>query len=251
MSAIINPYVFGAFDPGETGDLSMWISGDDSLLSGLSDGDPVGGATPWTDRVTGTRTWTNPTEGNRPNFKNTSGPNGKPYIRFVAASSHFLEFSVAGSNIFTASAWTMFWVIKPDSNGVALGTEGGANIIHNNGFIGLCLFDSGGSVNKFRHYRFDGGYTGVDSTTTYSTGTWYIVEAWYDGTDLHIKVNNDTEATVAASNPSSLTNIPRMCRNTSFSGDIAEGLIYNVSKSSGDRTTIRNGLATKYAITLP
>lgn len=251
MSGLINPFIHGAFDPGETGDLTMWVSGDDPLLAGLSNNDPIGGTTPWTDRVTGTRTWTNGTPGNRPVWKNTGGPNGLPFVEFTAGSGHFLDFSDAGSNIFAASEWTMFWVMKPDSNGTTLGTEGGMNIIHNNGFIGLCLFDAGGGVNKFRHYRFDSGYVGVNSTTTYSLGTWYIVMARYDGTNLYVQVNRDTETSIAASNPSSLVNIPRMCRNTSFSGGIAEGLIYNVDKPSGDLTTIWNGLAAKYGITLP
>lgn len=254
MSAIINPFAFGAgggnggFDPTTISGCSMWVSADDPLLSGLNDGDPVGGTTPWTDRVTGTRVFSNPIVGDRP-VKKLNIVNGKPVIRFDATNDR-LEFSVPSSNIVTASAFTIFIVVKPDRNGTTSGTEAGANLLTSIGYWGIVLFDSGGGTNKFRFYRFNGGYVGVNSTTTYSTGSWYIVECWYDGTDLRIKVNNDAEATQAASNPQQLTDHPSISGATAIGSDVAEEIVANVTWNSTDRTTVREALADKYGITL-
>lgn len=255
MSAIINPFAFAGagdgFDPTTISGCSMWISADDPALAGLSDGDPVGGTTVWTDRVTGTRNFAWSIAGERPLYK-VNIVNGKPVIRFDATNDK-LEFSVASSNIVTASAFTIFVVAKPDRNGTTHGTEGGPNLLTSFGYWGVNLFDSGGSTNKFRFYRFNGGYTGTNSTTTYSTGSWYVIECWYDGTNLRIKVNNDTETSVAASNPQQLTDKPYMggsTTNSAIGSDIAEIVVANVAWNSTDRTTVREGLADKYAITL-
>lgn len=239
------PIPGGDFDPTTIAGCTMWISGDDPLLSGLSPNDPIGGATLWTDRVTGTRTWAQASAALRPTYQ-TGGANGKPYINFA---SDRLDYSVAASNIWTAGAFTIFAVVRPQSAGNASMTEAGKNIISPGGYVGVCLLSSAGN-NKFAFYRYNGGYVGVISTTTYSLNTWYIVECWYDGTNLSIKVNNDTAVVQAASNPQQLTDFPAMSYSTSIDSDLTELDTWNVSVSSGNRDIIRNGLAAKYAITL-
>ena len=213
----------------------MWVSGDDPLLSGLSLNDPV---SPWTDRITGTRTWTSAGTA-RPLFK-PSGVNGLPYLEFDA-SNDVMGFSVNVSNIVTAGAWTIVCVIRPQTNGHVLGTESGKNIFSSGGFLGLCLFDAGGVTNKFRVYRFNGGYTGVNSTTTYSLNTWYIVIAWWDGTNLNIRVRPaggalDTLASIAASNPQQLTDTPQMSWSNSMGAVLAE--LYTTDEAPADEAQV-------------
>lgn len=249
MSMIVNPFAFSMGEdpsaPYGVAGASMWIKADDPLLSGLSTNDPIGGTTPWTDLVTGTRTWTNPTSSFRPTYKENA-QNGLPSILFDTTDD-FLDFSVAGSNIFIASEFGGFLVVKPGINGSTLATEQGPNLLMNFGYIGISLFDSGGGTNKFRFYTYDGAYKGANSTTTYSVGSWYIVEYWYDG-NVHLKVNNDTETSFDAGDPQLLTNIPRLSGNVATGSEYGESIVYPFSPSSGDRLTLWSALSSKWDI---
>ena len=237
--------VISDFDPNDFG-ATMWVSGDDPLLSSLNADDPV---SPWTDRITGTRTWT-AAGTTRPLFK-PNGVNGLPYLAFDA-SNDVMGFSHNVSTIVTASEWTIAGVMRPQTNGHILGTESGKNVFSSGGFLGLCLFDAGGVTNKFRVYRFNGGYTGVNSTTTYILNTWYIVIAWWDGTNLNIRVRPaggalDTLASIAASNPQQLTDTPQMSWSNSMGADLAELFTKDTAPADEDEViAIVDGLAGKY-----
>lgn len=112
------------------------------------------------------------------------------------------------------------------------------------------LLGASGSNNKFTLFQRSGGVnTFLASTTTYSQNVWYIVECWYDGTDINIKVNNDTAATTAKGNFST-ANTPNMGQ-FGLTSDVAEQITYDVDVGSSNRTSIRNYLADKYAISIP
>lgn len=250
MSMVVNSFwqVDEPFDPNNFG-ATMWVSGDDPLLSSLNADDPVG---TWTDRITGTRTWTI-TGTARLLFK-PNGVNGLPYLQFDAVNDTF-GFSVAASNILSSGAYTIVAVVRPQSNGSEAGTEFGKNLFSPGGYVGLCLFDAtagGGVTNKFRIYRFNSGYTGVNSTTTYSTNTWYIVIAWWDGTNLNIRVRPaggalDTLASVAASNPLQLSDNPQMSWVTPSGVDIAEMFTKDEAPiDEAEVIAIADALAEKY-----
>lgn len=247
MSMLVNPFwqADEPFDPNDF-DATMWVSGDDPLLSGLSLNDPV---SPWTDRITGTREFTI-TGTARPLFK-PNGVNGLPYLEFDGTNDT-MGFSVAASNVLSAGAYTIVAVVRPQSNGSTLGTEFGKNLFSPGGYVGLCLFDSGGTTNKFRIYRFNGGYTGVNSTTTYSLNTWYIVIAWWDGTNLNVRVNGDTLASVAASNPQQLSDNPQMSWVSPAGVDIAEMFTKDEAPvDTAEVDAIFEALGDRYAITIP
>jgi len=238
----------GDFDPNDFG-ATMWISGDDPLLSALSTGAPIGGTTPWTDRISGTRIWNQGAVNSRPVWRPSgAGPASLPYVEFDGTND-FLDFDVNNSSVvLDADGYTKFIVARLHTNGSTTGTENGRNLFTSNGYMGICAFDSGGSTNKFRHYRFNGGYTGVNSTTTYALNTWYIIEIRYDNTNLYVRVNGDTETSVAASNPQQLSDVPRICGNTVFQLDLAEMVTFDAPLNSTDSTSVRNGLAGKYGL---
>jgi hypothetical protein len=241
------------FDAGDF-DATMWVSGDQSSLSGLANNDPVDH---WVDRVTGTRRWAGNSTA-RPLFK-TGGPNGLPYLQFDAINDamdyNLGGIPVAASSIMTAGAYTIVAVVRPQTDGNQNGTEFGKNIFSPAGYVGLCLFDAdagAGVTNKFRIYRFNGGYIGVDSTTTYLLNTWYIVIAWWDGTNLNIRVNKDTLTSVAASNPQQLSDPPQLSWVTPMGADIAEMFTKDEAPiDTAEVDDIFDGLAAKYALTIP
>lgn len=183
----------------------------------------------------------------------TNEINSLPIARFDDTNDlMFLEDgannSVPASNIITAGAFSFFVVIKPNHAGSTSMTENGKNIILIGGFVGLCLHLTGGN-SKFSFYRWNGSYVGATSTTTYSLGSVYVIQCRYDGTNLKIRVNNDTEVLQAASNPSSLTSTPGIGQ--ANGSDLAEVIAYNVHVSDGDSATIVSELATKWGVTLP
>lgn len=237
------------FDPTTISGCTLWISGDQDSLVATGDGNPI---EEWLDRVTGVRLFGVLGSTARPLYE-TNEINGLPVARFDATNDiMFLEDGannpVAASNIWTASAFSIFAVIKPNNAGSTSMTENGKNIVMAGGFVGLCLHLTGGN-SKFSFYRFNGGYVGATSTTTYSLGSVYVIQCRYDGTNLKIRVNNDTEVLQAASNPSSLTATPSIGQ--SNGSDLAEAITYNVHVPDGDSATIVSALADKWGAVLP
>lgn len=237
-SAGCDPTLYGA---------TSWVSGDQTSLSGLSDGDPIGASPTWVDRVTGTRNWSQGTAANRPAYHNVSGPNGKSFLTFDNTNDS-LVYSVTASSIFAASKGVVIAVVRSNRNGTTDGTEFGPNIYTNAGYVGLDLFSTGGN-NKFHFYRYNSGYIGVSSTTTYSTGTWYVVAGWYDGTNVNIRVNNDTKVSALAGNPGSLADTPNIkyITGAALNSDIAELVTINVVNET-DIATLSACYGTKYGI---
>lgn len=250
MSMLVNPFwqANEPFDPNDFG-ATMWISGDDPLLAGLSTGDPIGGTTPWTDRISGTRVWVQGAVNNRPVWR-PSGAGGAnlPYVEFDGTND-FLDFDTNNSSvILDVDGYYMVFVARVHTNGATAATEeNGLNVFTSNGYVGLRL-DNG---NKFRNYRFNGSYTGINSTTTFALNTWYIIELRYDNTNLYIRVNKDTELSVAATQPQQLSDVPRICGNAVFQLDLAEAIAIDANPTLGDRDTIVDDLAAKYIITVP
>lgn len=233
-------------DPTTIATCTEWVSADQPQWAGFSDGQAIGDAThKWEDRTGSGRWWEQSTPSARPTYRNVGGPNGKPFIEISSANS--LLFSNTGSTLFDPDGWCMFVVVNPQENGNSNGSEFGRNLYTHGGYLGLCLFDAGGGTNKFRIYRYNGGYVGVNSQTTYSIGTWYIVEAWYDGTALNIRVNGDTTQSVTVSGYGSDANVGAIYATSKY----AERMTFDSNISSGDRDSLRVSLATKYGITLP
>src|SRR5690242_8705788 len=145
------------------------------------------------------KNWTSDTSTRRPAYR-TEGdpPNGLPYISF--GNDDFLVWSNTADTIICPNAYAIFMVLRPQRAGSTNCDWSGAvpfNFNGSNGYgdINLC---KSGLDNKFRieHYIGGGATNAINSTTNFSTNTWYVLEAWYDGAFLHMRINGDTETSV-------------------------------------------------------
>jgi hypothetical protein len=211
----------------------------------------VGSSTNWIDRVTGTRNFAQGTSANRPTLHQTGGPNSKPYVSFDSTDSMAGSFN--WTSIITASAYTIFVVIRPQRNGANTSPWLCPQIIGtNNGWDGLSLHNVGAG-NKFSLWQDRGSSFGapnaasVESTTNFSQNVWYIVEAWWDGTNMNIRVNQDTVSSLAFNNPQFLSFVPSM----GMQSDIGALYVWNTNIGSTNRDTFRADLATWFGITVP
>ena len=236
-------------DPTAFSGPTLWVDGTGSSLPGLADGGAVGSSTNWIDRITGTRNFSQGTSANRPTLHQTGGPNGQPYIAYDSTDG--LDFSNTISTLISASAYSGFTVIRPQQNGVNDDAWFCPQIIGTvNGFFGLSL-QNRGSGNKFALWqdrvspspRTDS----VLSTTTYVLNTWYIIEFWWDGTNMNIRVNQDTTSSKAYNNVGSLANSP----SSGAQMDIAALYLWNTNIGSTNRDTFRAELSAWFGITVP
>lgn len=233
--------------PGPT----LWIDGTSTSLPGLADSGSVGLSTNWIDRVTGTQNFSQGTSTNQPTLHQTGGPNNKPYVSFDANDS--MVFSANWSGIITASAYTIFAVIRPQRDGANDSAWFCPQIIGTiNGWDGLSLRNTG-SGNKFSLWQDRGSGFGspnaasVESTTSFSQNVWYIVEAWWDGTNMNIRVNQDTVSSLPFNNPQFLSFVPSM----GMQSDIAALYVWNTHIGSTNRDTFRASLSSWFGITVP
>jgi hypothetical protein len=231
------------FAPDDVSGITEWVMADQSSLSGFNDGDTV---TDWLDQITGTRKWTQSTTANKPLFK-TGGANGKPYLRFADSTDQYV-FSNTLSTIYSTTAWTTFIVIRPQANGGSNQNTAPFLFSYGGGQGGINLKNDGS--NRFGVWQRSGGSDGtfLGSTSTYTQNVWYIVECWYDGTNINIKVNNDTTASTARGSAS--TSFTAGIGSNGLTSDIAERVTYNVDIGSTNRASVRQYLADKYGITL-
>ena len=230
------------FDPMSISGITEWVSGDQSSLSGLSNNDLV---STWLDRVAGIRSWS--ASGSlRPTFK-TGGPNGLPYIRFDGTDT--MSWSNTTSTIVSNTQYTMLVVLRPQQDGAADKNDAPYFFTDGGGQLGMAFKNDGS--NRFGMYQRSGGSDGpfLGSTSTYTQNVWYIVEFYYDGTNINIKVNNDTPASTARGGFSNAFT-PGIGAN-SIIYDVAERISYNVDMGSVNRTSVRDYLADKYAISIP
>lgn len=162
-----------------------------------------------------------------------------------------MDFSNSIGTLINVSAYTVFCVIRPQRDGHNDSAWFCPQIIGNvNGFFGLSLQNTGGG-NKFSIWQDRGSpnprTNSVESTTTYVQNVWYIVEAWWDGTNMNIRVNQDTVSSEAYNNIASLGNTPFM----SMQSDIAALYTWNTDIGSTDRDSFRAELSAWFGITIP
>lgn len=235
-------------DPTAFSGPTLWIDGTSTSLPGLADLGAVGSTTNWIDRVTSTRNFGQGNSSARPILHQTGGPNEKPYVAFSSGQS--VDFSNTIASIIDATAYTGFAVTRPQVNGTndsawfcpqLLGTI--------NAFWGISLRSAGG--NKFSLWQDrcapSPRTNSVESTTSYVLDTWYIVEFWWDGTNMRIKVNNDTTAALAYNNVCSLAHTPSIGAHL----DLAAMYIWNVDIGSTNRDSFRTDLSNWFGITIP
>lgn len=258
MSMSVNPFLFGT--PGGGGDCNPadfsgatgFFDGTSASLPGLADLGAVGSSTNWIDQITGTRNWSQGTGADRPILHTTGGPNGQPYLQFTD-NTDSLTFSNSISSLLTVGAYTIFVVIRPQRDGVNDNAWTCPQIIGTfNQFWGIAIRNTG-SGNKFSLWQDRSSPAprtdSVESTTTYSQNVWYIVECWWNGTNMNIKVNNDTTVSKAYNNIASLGNTPTI--GGDLTSDIAGIYTWNADIGSTNRDSFRSCLGIRFGITLP
>lgn len=182
----------------------------------------------------------------RPTYK-TNQINGFPVVSFDGSNDR-IQGALAVSNYITASAFTIFAVIKPISvngNGAnnfdaaAVFTDGG-------GFFGVTVKTS----NDFLLYQDAPNAT---ATRGFTPSSWYILEGYKDPA-LKLSLNGGTEGTAA--NPGNVGNVTGVGRIGNkyndtlwfLQADFAELVIFNRTLNSTERQTIRDGFNAMYAI---
>lgn len=216
------------FDPSSVSSLAMWEKAD--AITGISNG---GAVATWSDSSGNGRDLTQATAGNRPTYQ-TNVINGKPVVRFAAASTQY----ITNSTNFTTPV-TVIYVGKQTggSNGRVLSS------VANNWLLG---YWSGGKNQAY----FEGWVSSVGTPATDTN--WHIYSAvetgslstvYADGSQIYSNASG-----VAGPNGISVgcwaSGGPTECSNV----DIAEVLVYSSALSSGDRANIEDYLNRKYGL---
>lgn len=223
-------------------------------MTGFADGDPVGAGDPddWENLGSAGGDFTEGTVNRRPTYQ-TNEINSLPVVRFVGtplAESDRLT-SINLSSHLSVSAFTVFAVVRPTIGG---GTDGSSRYYRRPAILKeagsnfhLGLYNTTFCLNR-------NITTGpAVFTPTFTVNTWYIVELYFGSGTMSIRMNGGAEDTeTSVGNFDSLANPAQLGAGTDlgFDGDIAEIIAYNVDIGSTDRTTVRNGLAAKYNITV-
>jgi hypothetical protein len=230
-------------DPLSFSSCTEWVTADQPSLADFEEDDPVG-LDPdrhWIDRVTGTRYWHRESEARCPKLKLTGGP----YLDFTGAADRDLSWSATASTLLSFTGYTMFQVCQPRKNGA-----NGINVsLFSVSYVGIALFNDG-SGNKFRHWADSGGgsVAGTNSTTIFTLDEFYIIEAWFDGGRIYIKVNGDAETSIVKS-PASLAFNPAIMQGDEVAF-LKERITFNADIGADARAAFRTSLSTKYGIPL-
>jgi formylglycine-generating enzyme required for sulfatase activity len=258
------------FSPSTLSGLTLWLDAShnttlfdqDSGGSNPSDDDEIGRIE---DKSGNNNHFYQDTSGYRPILK-TNIKNNLDIIRFDGSDDNMIMSSGLMSDLITASGSTVFIVAKPSS----ISTNNNTNIWDNqtiltdngpwNGFFTLRSLTS--DNDKISSYAYDGIDDQV-ATITYNDpqtiiNQWVILTTKHDGSDLSITINSNSSDSNILITRDNINNIPilGMVDDTAdeefiakfFDGDLAEIVIYNVSLSSGDVSSVENYLSQKWDI---
>lgn len=180
--------------------------------------------------------------------------NGYPVYRFdhtTDAAGDFYRINANSSNIVNGTTgYTIFAVINMVDGGSPVGTSN----INSAAIIGDGGTDGWGIAIRNSNFRiFHSSPSVVEAIVAYNTSTWYLVEAWYDGTNINIDINGGTVSSTAASPPVGTGTQIRIGRTNGSAqrpnADIPLIVTYNRPLTSGERSALRFGWCNKYAIT--
>lgn len=174
----------------------------------------------------------------------TNQLNTKPIVRFDGTDD-LLTSTATLSQYISNSAATIYMVFKA----VAVGTNN-AFAYQNDGVFAdtgqYIAFGMASTGPTLQYYNYDGSDDQV--TTTFTTGTYYIVKIRHAGGNIIISVNGGSETTVASGNTQILIGTMRFgtTDNSNFAQiDVAEIIFYNTSITASTTLDYLNG---KYAI---
>jgi len=216
--------IFGQVKPTDISGIQLWLRSDSAYSKDASNN-----ILSWDDCSGNTNNATQASSSNRPKWIDNS-LNGKPVIRFDAASNQYLNF-----NQLTLSNFSFFIVFKKNlssNSGVLLGNSSSSDYIGN--WSDGNVYMGNGTVQP---------YATTGNITNYS-----YLSITYDGNNANFYLNGthkglNTGAAVCNYNQVGA----RSSTGTYLDGDIAEIIIYNTIISTSDRVAIENYLHNKYA----
>lgn len=239
--------------PGITG---WWDASDTNTLF---DADTGGGAVAADgqigrieDKSGAGRTFSQVTSGYRP-IRKAAAKNSLDVVRFDGSDDR-LDGTFQWSGIVAASAYTMLAVAKCSAASFDDDTDPVNNefiISESSGGYGAFYFRSSNLVGAMG-FPEPPGTTPDFADTAYTVGTWAVFTQTWDGTNLSIRVNGGTPASVASDDLYDFNTSVYLGRqsyaDTFFEGDLGELLTYNVALSTGDREALESYLADKWGI---
>jgi len=230
--------------PTDISGLVLWLKADEMVADGnaAADGDAV--AT-WTDHSGTSNNATQSTAANKPIYK-TNIVNGKPVIR-CNADSGTAQYMLTANNDPTNPS-TRIVVAKNTSSVAGYGYRCALDVDPTTQSM---LVTNPATTGSGTWRAYAGAYLNstVDAATTFK-----IAAAGLNGASSYIRVNGAvTSGNTGAQEATGKTSIGGSSSGdtqNSWTGDIAEVLIYNSQLTAGDAARVESYLAAKYGITL-
>lgn len=120
-----------------------------------------------------------------------------------------------------------------------------------NGFLNLSFSTRGWTLSCF-----DSAFGYVEAPIACPTGAWHLVQAWFDGSNLNISVDDGAPSTAAMVNPLTAVGIDPMWVGVNFDGTmyldakVAELMTSDVDLGATARTNIKSYCNTKFGLSL-
>lgn len=183
---------------------------------------------------------------NRPTVTTISSKN---CALLAAASSQYFDSTLAVNLILANAGWTWACIVKPTTH-TDVHTAGydkpNVGIDRTQGNVYPVTLVSVGITAG----QWAGGADRQTGAVSVSDGTAYFVMAWYDGTNLNLKVGTTLATTTASGNPVISGQFLRIgCDYTTahfIDAAIAEPIAYNTALNSTDRATLESYLRGQY-----
>jgi hypothetical protein len=167
--------------------------------------------------------------------------NGAPNNRYLSRAS-------AISSYLTASAWTYYWAGRINSV-----STNNASVFYNNDCLWTDTLNSyagvfARSAGFISAYHWDTTQKKAEAPIT--LGVFVIVTAWYDGTNLNIRVNNGTTYSGPAGNIGNLSGTMLMGKQASLysNADYRAEAFYKAAHNSTLQTQNYNFLKARHSI---
>lgn len=224
--------------PGAFPGLALWL--DAKQITGLASG---GTLTTWVDVSGAGHHATQATLASRPTYQ-AAAVNGQPGVRFDGSNDYL---NLAGTVISGSQARTVLVVARPTSGG-------------NRGFVDLgngSTTGRGFMLSPEYGVRVNGGNSLWNPAATLGTSALFIVQlngtttntlsGWLDGAALNVTSQTSTTVTTTGSGiVGGWAATP--VGSTSYSGDIAEIVVYNRALSVAERQSLEQYLTGKYGL---
>ncbi len=232
--------------------MQLWLSADVGVYSDAGTTLAVDAATvqQWNDKSANASNFSQATAGNRPAFK-TAIINNQPVLRFTGASNNYV-FRADTATLDLTGDQSFFLVVKGsdtaavliqhyDTGGAFAGWGVGLGIGPNNGKLSYWSEGKGSWFNDTGSAASDGNAHVL--TVTRTSGT---VAFFFDGTASITQTGHGN----AASTDQIDIGIDSGEAGSSYNGDLAEIIVYNVAVTTAQRVSIERYLGAKYAVTV-